>query len=64
MEILCKELGVNSFKMFMAYKGLYQMNDTELLEVFERCRELGAIAQVNDFFILFFSNFHYYYKIF
>jgi len=23
--ILCKELGVNSFKTFMAYKGLYQV---------------------------------------
>ncbi|XP_055848717.1 dihydropyrimidinase isoform X2 [Episyrphus balteatus] len=47
MKIMCDELGVNSFKMFMAYKGLYQLNDTELLETFERIRSLGAVAQVH-----------------
>ncbi|XP_055375038.1 dihydropyrimidinase isoform X2 [Condylostylus longicornis] len=47
MKILCEERGVNSFKMFMAYKGLFQLNDSELLEAFERCRELGAVAQVH-----------------
>lgn len=47
MEILCKEKGVNSFKVFMAYKGLYMLNDSELYEVFERCKELGAVAQVH-----------------
>jgi dihydropyrimidinase len=47
MKILCDKLGVNSFKMFMAYKGLYQLNDSELYETFERCRELGAVAQVH-----------------
>lgn len=47
MEILCNEKGVNSFKVFMAYKGLFQLNDTELYEVFERCKELGAVAQVH-----------------
>lgn len=47
MEILCKEKGVNSFKVFMAYKGLFQLDDSELYEVFERCKELGAVAQVH-----------------
>lgn len=47
MKILVEERGVNSFKVFMAYKGLFQLNDTELYEVFERCRELGAVAQVH-----------------
>ncbi|KAL9889989.1 dihydropyrimidinase isoform X1 [Glossina fuscipes] len=47
MKIMCDELGVNSFKMFMAYKGLYQLNDSELLDVFERIRALGAIAQIH-----------------
>uniref|UniRef100_A0A336M9S2 dihydropyrimidinase n=1 Tax=Culicoides sonorensis TaxID=179676 RepID=A0A336M9S2_CULSO len=47
MGILCKERGVNSFKVFMAYKGLFMLNDSELFEVFERCKELGAIAQVH-----------------
>lgn len=47
MRILCEERGVNSFKMFMAYKGLYQLADTEMMEAFEKCRELGAIGMVH-----------------
>lgn len=46
MKILCEERGVNSFKVFMAYKGLYMLDDTELYEAFETCKELGAVAQV------------------
>lgn len=46
MKILCEELGINSYKMFMAYKGLYQLNDSDLLDSFERIRALGGIAQV------------------
>ncbi|KMZ01657.1 dihydropyrimidinase isoform X2 [Drosophila sechellia] len=45
--ILCKELGVNSFKTFMAYKGLYQLNDSDLLDVFERIRHLNGVAMVH-----------------
>lgn len=47
MEILVKEKGVNSFKVFMAYKGIFMLNDSEIYEVFERCKELGAVAQVH-----------------
>uniref|UniRef100_A0AAG5CPK3 dihydropyrimidinase n=1 Tax=Anopheles atroparvus TaxID=41427 RepID=A0AAG5CPK3_ANOAO len=47
MRTLCRERGVNSFKCFMAYKGLYQLNDSELYEVFETCKELGAVAMVH-----------------
>ena len=47
MKILCEERGVNSFKMFMAYKNLFQLDDFELYETFERCKELGALAQVH-----------------
>lgn len=47
MRVLCEDRGVNSFKMFMAYKGLYQLDDSELYEAFERCRALGAVAQVH-----------------
>ncbi|XP_049304430.1 dihydropyrimidinase isoform X1 [Bactrocera dorsalis] len=47
MKIMCEELGVNSFKMYMAYKGLYQLNDSELLEAFERIRALNGVAQVH-----------------
>ena len=47
MEELCANHDVNSFKMFMAYKYTWQLNDTELYEAFEKCRKLGAIAQVH-----------------
>lgn len=47
MEILCKKKGISSFKMFMAYKGLFMVNDFELYEIFEKCRDLGALAQVH-----------------
>ncbi|GCB60745.1 hypothetical protein scyTo_0006920 [Scyliorhinus torazame] len=47
MEILVKEKGVNSFKMFMAYKGVFMLQDNELYSVFCHCKELGAIAQVH-----------------
>lgn len=47
MKTVCDNLGVNSFKIYMAYKGLYQLNDTEMLQAFERIRELKAVAQVH-----------------
>jgi len=47
MEELATNHGINSFKMFMAYKDVWQLDDTELYEAFERCRQLGAIAQVH-----------------
>lgn len=47
MQTLAKEKGVNSFKMFMAYKGLYMLQDSELYAAFSQCKEVGAIAQVH-----------------
>ncbi|KYQ88758.1 dihydropyrimidinase [Tieghemostelium lacteum] len=47
MEILVKERGVNSFKVFMAYKNSFMINDEEMYQVFKRCKELGALAQVH-----------------
>ncbi|XP_075406710.1 dihydropyrimidinase [Tenrec ecaudatus] len=47
MEILSRDKGVNSFKMFMAYKDLYMVRDSELYEAFSQCKEIGAIAQVH-----------------
>ena len=38
--------GINSFKFFMAYKGALMVSDDQLLHGFQRCRELGALAQV------------------
>jgi len=47
MEILARERGVNSFKMFMAYKGVFQLTDEELFYSFRQCKRVGALAQVH-----------------
>lgn len=47
METLAKERGVNSFKMFMAYKDVFMLPDSELYAAFSQCKEVGAIAQVH-----------------
>lgn len=33
--------------MFMAYKGLYMVQDEQLYAAFSQCKEIGAIAQVH-----------------
>lgn len=47
MEELCKSHGVNSFKMFMAYKGVFMLDDSDLYNSFEACKELGAVPVVH-----------------
>lgn len=47
MQTLTKEKGINSFKMFMAYKDVFMLQDAELYEAFSWCKEVGAIAQVH-----------------
>ncbi|XP_068937021.1 dihydropyrimidinase isoform X2 [Petaurus breviceps papuanus] len=47
MKTLTQNKGVNSFKMFMAYKDLYMIRDLELYAAFSQCKEIGAIAQVH-----------------
>ncbi|KAK4825049.1 hypothetical protein QYF61_023053 [Mycteria americana] len=47
METLVREKGVNSFQMFMTYKDLYMLRDSELYQVFRACRDIGAIARVH-----------------
>lgn len=47
MEELCNVYGVNSFKMFMAYKGVFMLDDTDLYNTFEACKDLGAIPMVH-----------------
>lgn len=41
------ENGVNSFKFFLAYKGALQVTDEQLLNGFQRCKDLGALPQVH-----------------
>ncbi|XP_028646751.2 dihydropyrimidinase [Erpetoichthys calabaricus] len=47
MQILVEEKGVNSFKMFMAYKDVFMLQDHELYLAFCHCKDLGAVAQVH-----------------
>ncbi|XP_070598109.1 dihydropyrimidinase-related protein 5 isoform X2 [Erythrolamprus reginae] len=47
METLVREKGVNSFQMFMTYKDLYMLRDSELYQVFRACKDIGAIARVH-----------------
>lgn len=39
--------GINSFKVFQAYKDVFMLDDGEMLEVFKKTKELGALAQVH-----------------
>ncbi|XP_075070054.1 dihydropyrimidinase isoform X2 [Mixophyes fleayi] len=47
MAILVRDKGVNSFKMFMAYKDVYMVNDYEMYQAFTCCKNIGAIGQVH-----------------
>ncbi len=47
MGTLVRDHGVNSFKHFMAYKGVMMATDEILVASFERCIELGAIPTVH-----------------
>ena len=47
MEELVKNRGVNSFKMFMAYKDVFMLDDHDLYNVYKRCKELGALAMMH-----------------
>mmetsp|Transcript_2682 Transcript_2682/g.10300 ORF Transcript_2682/g.10300 Transcript_2682/m.10300 type:complete len:419 (+) Transcript_2682:263-1519(+) len=47
MEVLVKEHGVNSFKVFMAYKGAFMLSDSDIYQVMKKAKELGAIVQVH-----------------
>ncbi|XP_066573110.1 dihydropyrimidinase-related protein 3 isoform X2 [Amia ocellicauda] len=47
VETLVKEKGVNSFLVYMAYKDLFQMTNSELYDIFTFLGELGAVVQVH-----------------
>ncbi|XP_065144571.2 dihydropyrimidinase-related protein 5a [Paramisgurnus dabryanus] len=47
METLVREKGVNSFQMFMAYKDVYMLRDSELFQALQNCKDIGAVARVH-----------------
>ncbi|KZC04320.1 Dihydropyrimidinase [Dufourea novaeangliae] len=47
MATLTLSHGISSFKMFMAYAGMFMLRDPELIEAFKVCKLLGAIAMVH-----------------
>jgi len=44
MGILVNEYGVTSFKLFLAYEGLFMLNDRDIIAVMKRAKELGAMV--------------------
>ena len=44
---LVKEEGINSFKVYMAFKNELMLTNEELLDVFDHCKSLGAIVHVH-----------------
>ncbi|XP_060807501.1 dihydropyrimidinase isoform X2 [Amyelois transitella] len=46
-QLTSEQYGVNSFKMFMAYKDSWMLDDYTLYQAIEACAELKAIPQVH-----------------
>jgi dihydropyrimidinase len=47
LEVLAREKGINSFKSFMAYKDTFMIRDEDLIKLFKKVKELGAIQMVH-----------------
>jgi dihydropyrimidinase len=47
MSTLAAKHGVSSFKTFMAYRGVFMLEDDELYHVFAHCKKIGALAQIH-----------------
>ncbi|XP_061569893.1 dihydropyrimidinase-related protein 1 isoform X2 [Cololabis saira] len=47
LEQLVQDKGVNSFQVYMAYKDLFQMTDSQLYEAFSFLKQLGAVVLVH-----------------
>ncbi|XP_049577588.1 dihydropyrimidinase-related protein 1 isoform X1 [Syngnathus scovelli] len=47
LEMLVQEKGINSFQVYMAYKDLYQMSDSQLYDAFSYLKQIGAVVLVH-----------------
>uniref|UniRef100_A0A8C4MZV1 dihydropyrimidinase n=1 Tax=Eptatretus burgeri TaxID=7764 RepID=A0A8C4MZV1_EPTBU len=47
MAELTKNHGVNSFKIFMAYKDFYMLRDSEMCAAVRQCKALGGLVMVH-----------------
>ncbi|XP_068583100.1 dihydropyrimidinase-related protein 1 [Cebidichthys violaceus] len=47
LELLVQEKGINSFQVYMAYKDVYQLSDSQLYEAFSFLKQLGAVVLVH-----------------
>ncbi|MBI5836723.1 MAG: dihydropyrimidinase [Candidatus Eisenbacteria bacterium] len=47
MRIVVQEKGITSFKVFMAYKGAFMLDDGELWQVMKHAARLGAVVTVH-----------------
>ncbi|TNM85589.1 hypothetical protein fugu_007860 [Takifugu bimaculatus] len=45
--IMYDVVGINSFQVYMAYKDVYQLSDSELYEAFSFLKQLGAVVLVH-----------------
>ena len=45
MTNVVEELGIPSFKTFMAYKDVFMIDDAEMLECYRHCANIGAIGE-------------------
>jgi dihydropyrimidinase len=46
MQKLC-DMGISSFKVFMAYKGSLQVNDEEVLHILRAAKKVGAVTMAH-----------------
>ncbi|XP_032079571.1 dihydropyrimidinase-related protein 1-like [Thamnophis elegans] len=47
LENLVQDKGINSFQVYMGYKDLYQLTDSQLYEAFTFLKSLGAVIMVH-----------------
>uniref|UniRef100_A0A8C2WAL0 Collapsin response mediator protein 1 n=1 Tax=Cyclopterus lumpus TaxID=8103 RepID=A0A8C2WAL0_CYCLU len=47
LELLVQDKGINSFQVYMAYKDVYQLSDSELYEALSFLKQLGAVVLVH-----------------